>query len=166
MAAGQTLPNIALNSPMWEAQAPQNNNPAISLECYQLRLTAAQLNALKTTPIQLLPPPGGNNLQVLWIDNIQLKYNFVTTPYTLNLGTLKLFYGPVANAHPLTPDLSAILTAGASRISASMPQATAILDTLANMLNQAIYIGNDGTANYTLGDATLDVTVSYSRTTP
>jgi hypothetical protein len=166
MAVAQTLPNLAPNSPFFEAQAPGSNNPAASLEVAQLRLTAAQLNALKTTPIQLIPAPAGNNLQVIWIDNIQLKYNFATTAYTLNAGTLKLFYGPVANAHPLTPDLSAILTAVASRISASMPQATAILDTLANMLNQAIFLGNDGAANYTLGDATLDVTISFSRTTP
>jgi hypothetical protein len=167
MSVAQTLPNIPSNLPLWQMINQQSENPEYSLEAMQIRITSAQLLALKTTPVQLIAPPGGNGLQVLWIDAIELKYNFNTTAYTLNAGTLKLFYGPVANAHPLTADQSTnFLTAAASRLILQPALLAIAADTPTNLLNQAIYLGNDGSANYTLGDATLDVTIMFGRTTP
>lgn len=165
MSVGQTLPNIPNNTPLFQSLNEQSNNPQYSLEVQQVRLTAAQLNALKTTPILLVPAPGLG--QSLWVDSVAVKYNFNTTAYTLNAGTFKIFYGTTANAHPLTVDLSgSFLTAAASRAIVNIPTLVVASDTLANNINQGIFAGNDGTANYTLGDATVDVTIMFGRTTP
>lgn len=128
-------------------------------------LTATQLLALKTTPVQIIAAPGaGLAIDVL---SISLKYKFVTTAYTLNSGTFKLFYGPVANAHALCADQSAsFLTAAANRNIIGIPALVAATDTDTNNVNVAINAGNDGTNNYTLGDATVDVVVLYSIITP
>lgn len=165
MSVAQTLPNIAPNTPLFQALNQQSGNPMYSFEVVQLRLTSAQLLALKTTPIQLIPAPGGNGLQSYWFDSVTIKYNFGTTPYTLNAGTLKVFYGPVANAHPITADAAAILTQGQNRITTNTPTLV-VSDVTANILNQPIFMGNDGGANYTLGDGTIDITVMFGRVTP
>lgn len=165
MSVAQTLPNITPNQPLWTALNQQSNNIQYTLEAMQVRVTSAQLLALHTTPVQLIPAPGIG--QTVWVDTVCVKYNFNTTAYTLNAGTLKLFYGPIANAHALTADLSAgLLTAAASRLLLQPPILIVAADTLVNLTNQPIYLYNDGTANYTLGDATLDVTIMFSRTTP
>lgn len=164
--ANQTLPSVVTQT-KFSTTNPVTENTEITLEILQTRLTAAQLLALKTTAIAIVPATLVNANEAIWVDNITLKYNFLTTAYTLNAGTLKIFYGPVANAQALSADLSAaFLTAAASRIIPNIPFLKIGPDTVANMTGQGIFLGNDGAANYTLGDATLDVTVTYSRTTP
>lgn len=136
-------------------------------EVLQTRVTAAQLLALKTTPVTLIPASLINPNESIWIDNIAMRYNFNTTAYTLNAGTLKVFYGAVANGNALTADLTTnFLTAAATRIIPIIPFLKIGPDTVANMLDVPIMLGNDGAANYTLGDAVLDVTITYGRTTP
>jgi hypothetical protein len=122
-------------------------------------LTAAQLNAIKTTPINLVPAPGPNRyLQVL---GITARYLFGTTAFTLNAGTLKLFMGAVASAKALTADMSALLTQVVN--ATTIGQAVLGLATLtdAQAINVSIQIGNDGAANYTLGDGTVEFIVIF-----
>lgn len=165
MSVAQTLPNIPDNLPLEAYTNMQSNNVEYSSEIKQVRLTSAQLLALKTTPVLLVPAPGLG--QIYWMESVTLKYNFLTTAYTLNAGTLKIFYGPVANAHPLTADLStAFLTAAANRLIVNSPPLVVASDTLANNSNVGLFAGNDGAANYTLGDATVDITIMFGRTTP
>lgn len=164
MAVAQTLPNIQ-TYPLWQAINEQSNNVEYSLEVAQVQLTSAQLLALKTTAIQVTPTPAPN--QSLWVDCVAaIRLDFNTTAYTLNAGNLEFFYGPPANAHPITVDLSAILTAAGSRISTNIPILVVAPDTFANIQGQPIFIGNTGTANYTLGNSTLTVTLMFGRTTP
>lgn len=161
MAAAQTLPNIQGN-PKFASSNSQSGNTELTFDVIQVRLTAAQLLALKTTPIQLTPTP--NPGEVICVHCSMFKYTFVTTAYTLNAGTLKLFFGPVANAHAMTADLStSFLTAAASRVISNVAGITVASDTIANGTGQPIFVGNDGAANYTLGDAVVDITLIYSR---
>lgn len=165
MAAVASLPNMTTNT-KWKSLNEVNNNTETSLEVAQVVVTAAQLLLLKTTAIQIIPA-GIQVGEVIRVDAIHLKYNFNTTAYTLNAGTLKVFYGPVANGHALCADQSAsFLTAAASRIISGIPPLAVAADTITNATQQPIMLGNDGTANYTLGDATLTVTIEYSKTTP
>lgn len=122
-------------------------------------VTSAQLLALKTTPISIIPAPGaGKFIQVIGVD---MRMLFGGTAYTLNAGTLKVFYGPVANAKAITGDQSALLTAGANSttLNAAISAETTLTD--AQALNVDIELGNDGAANYTLGNGTLVVYVEY-----
>jgi hypothetical protein len=57
MSVAQTLPNIPSNLPLWQMINQQSENPEYSLEAMQIRITSAQLLALKTTPVQLIAPP-------------------------------------------------------------------------------------------------------------
>lgn len=165
MASQPSLPNMTTNR-KWGSLNEFNANIENTIETAQVLVTSAQLLALKTTPVNIIPA-GVQTGEVIMVDYAAMTYTFKTTAYTLNAGTLKLFYGTVANGHPLTADLSTnFLTAAASRVQFAFISQDIILDTIANMCQQGIYIGNDGTANYTLGDATLTVTVLYSKTTP
>jgi hypothetical protein len=125
----------------------------------KITLTAAQLNALKTTPVSLIPAPGANRfIQVLGITG---RYLFGTTAFTLNAGTLKLFYGLVATAKALTADMSALLTqvVNATTIGQAVLGNATLTD--AQALNVDIEAGNDGAANYTLGDGTVEFIIEY-----
>jgi hypothetical protein len=164
MSVAQTLPNQP-TYPLWISRNQQSYNAQISLECAQTRLTSAQLLSLKTTPIVVTPSPTITG-EALFLHGLMLKYNFNTTAYTLNGGTFKLYYGPVANGHAITADLSTgFLTATSNHVSANI-QTLVASDVTANIINLPLYAVNDGAANYTLGDATVDVTVLFARTTP
>jgi hypothetical protein len=125
----------------------------------RVTVTAAQLLALKTTPLLLVPPPGLG--LALKVSSMALKLLFATTAYTLNAGTLRLFIGTVANAVPIIPDQSAILTQVASKIVLGIPTVTSGVQNVALIENQGIFLGNDGTANYTLGDSPLNVILNH-----
>lgn len=167
MAAAQTLPNIPTNTPYWQSLNQQSNNPTDSIEVIQVRLTSAQLLGLRASPVNIVLSPGGNGLQTYYINSIALKYDFVTTAYTLNAGTFKLFYGLPSLAHALTADMSTnFLTAAGDRYIVNIPTLVVAADTAANILNKGIWAGNDGAAAYTLGDGVVDVTIAFGRTTP
>lgn len=162
MATQQTLPNLP-SYKVFGAKSEQSNNDSLSLEVAQTRLTSAQLLALHTTPIALTPTPLVG--QSLYVYSITAKLTFNTTAYTLNAGDLKVFYGPVGNAHPITADLSSLLTQIASKAIVNIPTLVVAVDTLANTTGVPLYAGND-VANYTLGDGVVDITIVFGRTTP
>lgn len=162
MATPQTLPNLP-SYKLWGTKNQQTENDSMSLEVAQVRLTSAQLLALHTTPIQLTPTPLAG--QSLYVYSITAKLTFGTTAYTLNAGDLKVFYGPVANGHPITADLSSLLTQTASKAIVNIPTLVVAVDTAANTTGVPLYVGND-VANYTLGDGVVDITVIFGRTTP
>jgi hypothetical protein len=165
MATQPSLPNQTTSN-KWKSLNEQNNNVECSIEEMQVLVTAAQLLALKTTPVVIVPA-GAQIGEVIEVDSCSMSYNFNTTAFTLNAGTLKLYYGPVTNGHALTADLStSFLTAAASRKIVNIQPLATTPDTATNLCQQPIYLANDGAANYTLGDATLTVTIRYSKTTP
>jgi hypothetical protein len=163
MATSPSLPNIQ-TYPLWQAVNQQNGNAMYSLEVAQVQLSVAQLLALKTTPIQLTPIP--SIYQAIWVDTFCIRLDYGGTAYTLTGGNLKLFYGPVANANPLSGDLSAILTQTANAITINSPVLTVGPAPFAQIQQQPIYIGNSGAANYTLGNSPVTFTVFFGRTTP
>jgi hypothetical protein len=163
MATSPSLPNIQ-TYPLWQAVNQQNGNVMYTLEVAQVQVSAAQMNLLRTTPIQLTPTP--SIYQCLWVDTYSVRLDYGGTAYTLNGGNLKLFYGPVTNLNPLTSDLSAILTQTASAISINGPILFVGPASFATTQQMPIYIGNSGGANYSLGNSPVTFTVFFGRTTP
>jgi hypothetical protein len=163
MAISPSLPNIQ-TYPLWQAINEQSNNVEYSLEVCQIQLTAAQLNALKTTPIQFSPTP--SIYQAIWVDSLTVRNDYNSVAYTLNAGTLKLYYGPPANALPITADLSGILTQTANSMIVNIPLLVVGPTTFANVQQQPIYLGNTGGANFTLGNSPVTFTMMFGRTTP
>jgi hypothetical protein len=164
MATQPSLPNMTTNV-KFAARNTTNYNMETSVAIAQLFVTAAQLKTLKATPLIVVPAPiiVGEAINV---DSINLSYNFGTTAFA-GSGTLKVFYGPVANAHALCADQStSFLTATASRKVIGIPPLGVSVDTNANSTNQPIFIANDGAAEFTTGDGTLTVTILYAVTTP
>lgn len=124
-------------------------------------ITSAQLLLLKTTGVSLIPAAGANT--VITLDTVSLHYLFLTTAYTLNAGTLRLFYGPQASALPLCADQSVgLIDQAANRTIPSVPLTLIAVQTDANGINQPITLGNTGAANFTLGVGTLVVTCTYN----
>lgn len=166
MATQPSLPNMTQNS-KWVSLNETTNNIETSIGCAQVVVTAAQLLALKTTPITILPA-GVLTGEVVVVTSVFMSLNWLAgnTAYTLNGGNLRVYYGPVANAWPVTADVSSILSATAVE---KTIQPTSILigpDVVANMCQQPILLANSGSANYTLGNSTLTVTIQFQKTTP
>jgi hypothetical protein len=125
-----------------------------------LGITAAQLLALRGADVTLIPAPVAGLANV--VDSISLRINFGTVAYTLNAGTLKVFQGPSANGIALTGDLSALLTQAVSSDNIGVPALATGVQTKVNSEAQPIVLGNTGAAQFTLGDGTLDIVVTYN----
>lgn len=127
-------------------------------------ISAAQLLALKTTPVVLLaiaPQPAQANA-IISLDGIAMHYIFTTAAFTLNAGTLQLFYGPPANALSMCADQAAVLTNVANRVIPAIIPTAIAAQTEALGLVQTIQLGNTGAANFTVGGGSLVVTFSYN----
>ena len=123
-------------------------------------VTSAQLLALKTTPLNIIPAPATGFMNM--VEQFIFRYTFGGTAYTLNAGNLEVFYGPSANAKNLVGDQSALLTQGANSTSVGVPALGVATLTDAQSLAQPIVLANTGTANYTLGNGTLEVVTIFS----
>ena len=132
---------------------------AESVQIRALTMTNAQLLALKGADVLIVDPPGlGYAIDVI---DISLRINFKTPVFTLNAGTLKLFLGPSSNNVAVSADLSAILSAAVTSDNVGIVSTATGVLAQSQIENQGIFIGNTGTAQFTLGGGTLDVVVEY-----
>lgn len=113
-------------------------------------LTAAQINALDTTPITLLGVAGANKYYVL--ENISFHYKAGTSAFTAS-ANLRLTYN-TANLTIIEPLTSTILNTTTSKVYNSYPTTDEFTTTI---INDSIVIkaggsisGGDGTINYSI----------------
>jgi hypothetical protein len=113
-------------------------------------LTAAQINALDTTPITLLAAAGANKYYV--IENTSFHYKAGTTGFT-TAGNIRLKY-VTANRNILTSMNASTLTGTTDRVYIGF---TAALDLENTIINDSISVdcsaaisGGDGTINYSI----------------
>lgn len=125
-----------------------------------VNITAAQLKAIRATPIQILPAPGAGLANMVTM--IAYYYRFLTTAFTINAGKLRLFQGAVANNIPIHADIATgFIDQVVNETILNPPQIIQGPAIDANLVNQAINLANDGAAEFTLGLGSVDVVVVY-----
>lgn len=141
------------------ATAGPNGTSVLSLQTKVL-ISSAQLLALKGTPLTLISAPGPGKLIVT--NQATFRYVFNSVAYTLNAGTIKLFQGPVANAKTLTASVATgLIDQVVNTTNIGVPTTATGNLTDAQAVNTAVMIANDGAAEFTLGNGTLEVIVDY-----
>jgi hypothetical protein len=129
-------------------------------------LTAAQVNGMYATPVQLLPAPGAGKLII--IDSILWDIAFVSAQYAAG-GAIAAQYGnTVHGAGPAASGTLAAATLNGVAASGYLSNAgsAGLLNVAASAsLNTAIYLSN-ATAAFTTGDSTVNLYVKYRIVTP
>jgi hypothetical protein len=125
-----------------------------TLPIYELNgsLTAAQINALDTTPITLLGVAGANKYYV--IENVSFHYKAGGTGFTTS-DDLRLGYNNAAELINL-PMLSTILNGTTNKIYISYPTDTEFTNTI---INDSIVLGIGGAISG--GNGTINYSIKY-----
>ncbi len=129
-------------------------------------LTAAQVNGMYATPVQLLPAPGAGKLII--VDSILWDIAFVSAQYAAG-GAIAAQYGNTI--HGAGPAASGTLAAAslngvvASGFLSNAGSAGLLNVTAAASENTAVFISN-ATAAFTTGDSTVNLYIRYRIVTP
>jgi len=123
-----------------------------------LTLTAAQVNTMFTTPVELLPPPGANAFYIIQ-QGIFINENGGTA--WTGGGVLGVGYGSAVTTSAMTAPLAAFLT-GPTVTQVQTVAGAQLGSTVASLyLNQGIYI-NNATAVFATGTGVLKVKLLYT----
>jgi hypothetical protein len=129
-------------------------------------LTAAQVNGMYATPVQLLAAPGSGKL--ILIDSILWDIAYGTTQYAAG-GAIAAQYGnSVHGAGPAASGTLAAATLNAVAASSFLSNAgsAGLLDVASSAaLNTAVYLSN-ASAAFTTGDSTVNLYIKYRVVTP
>lgn len=124
-------------------------------------LGPSQINALVTTPVQLLPPPGPSSVYI--VSEVIVDYKFGTTAYIM--ATPSIVYG-TANTDPqaFTQSVISNIFAGATadKIGANVGQGGFDSDflSLSQYVNQPVSLANSGPLTQA-GDGVVTLTLAY-----
>jgi len=121
-------------------------------------LTSAQLQHLGSAHVQLLAAPGTGN--VLSVISAVAQYKAGSTPYTVQSGRLNLFLGDPGNVVVASAPAAGFLDQPANQVRL-MPQ-SAGGDAQANYENQPLMAANDGGSEWTSGDGSVVISVTYT----
>lgn len=128
-------------------------------------LTAAQVNGMYATPVQLIAAPGSGKL--ILIDSILWDIAFVSAQYAAG-GAIQAQYGNTVHGAG-SPASASIAAATLNGVAASgfiaNGSGAATLNAPATVENTAVYLSN-ATAAFTTGDSTVTLYIRYRIVTP
>ena len=124
-----------------------------------ISLTSAELLALNTTPVTIVPAPGSGNIVV--IESIITTLDYGSTTYA-DSGTNTGLYYTNSSGLAIDSTLYNCFTAAASEIKSSF--APSLLHAQSGLLNAPVVL--TGSANMTTGNGAGKVTVTYKIITP
>jgi hypothetical protein len=134
--------------------------PIAGVQNMSLKITAAQIATLYTTPLQLIPAAGAHTWIVL-MSPIAVEYDFGTAQYTGG-GAFGLEYGNTAHlAGTAASSTEAAATINAFAASNGFTLTAAATGTMANMVNEGIYISNTAGV-FATGDGTMTVNAQFA----
>lgn len=136
-----------------------NQVPDLVLHEAQVALSAAQINAIRTTPVVIVPAPGAG--KVVLVERVLLKMVRTATQFA-NGGAVELRYTDGSGAK-VSADISATVVTGAAGTAYS--QVAGVVTELVPVANAAVVI-TCATANFDTGTGTGQVTVLYRVATP
>jgi hypothetical protein len=134
-----------------------------SLQTATVTLTSAQVQNLKASPITLVPAPGAGNY--LNIVAVVVQYKAGSNPYTVPSGghfSLLLGTGTGASGPIESSDLSATGFIDQAQSHIRVPRISAIANAQGNLENRALTVTNDGGAEWTGGDGSVVINISYN----
>ena len=131
-------------------------NPLVQ-QVKQVTLTAAQLMAMKATPVSIIPAPGAGKLII--IDAIAFQFKNGATQFTGGGAVSFVYHGTAITPHTGTI-AAAVVNAAAADVQYLGPNTSAAID-LQTAINTGLDITN-ATAAFAVGNGTAIVTVWYS----
>lgn len=161
-----TIQAAAITSSKIAANAVDYANIALDVAASAtVTLTAAQVNGMYATPVQLLAAPGAGKL--ILIDSILWDITFVSAQYASG-GAIQAQYGNTIHGGG-SPASASIAAATLNGVAASgfiaNGSGAATLNAPATVENTSVYLSN-ATGAFTTGDSTVTLYVRYRVVTP
>jgi hypothetical protein len=126
----------------------------------KLTLTAAQIKALRATPITIVSAPGSGKM--IYVTGCMVKLNYNTTTYTAAASqTIGLSYNGIAGTSiiaAVAPNSLIVATSTSVRGTVNGGQD---VTAYTNVSNQAVVLFNTVATEITVGDSTMDVLLNY-----
>lgn len=129
------------------------------MQTSKIQLSSAQILAIETTGIDLVPAPGAG--KIVTIVALVASTHFLSAAYAAG-SALGLIYAGTAKAPSADVCTAAVVNAAADRVSVmAIGTLAAVDDAPASIANKAIQIKAVGAA-FTTGDGTMTVTAFYN----
>lgn len=129
------------------------------VQTYVRTVTAAELKALKTTPIEILPATLAGTGHSLLVHSVLFRFNWATTQYTGG-GAIKLYYNGGDGSNVMASTVAASFVTG--------PTAAVTTDALVNGTASQLAVPQNtavkmtcATADFADGDSTVVLVVNY-----
>lgn len=133
-------------------------NPYPAPTTVEVDITSAQILAMGSTPIELLPAPGAGKYYD--IEEIILEYTYGTTAYgnlPQPMPSMGNFYSEIVVGFLTNTNNDAVIIRDFGRESIGVYQN--------NIINQSLTLGDFNASNPTLGDGTLRAIITYTTKT-